>query len=50
MKEWQYVLKSPNLDTHMSRLSKYRRQLKLVEQEKVSGNILSFEGMKKVFE
>jgi|SRR5690625_434623 len=50
MKEWQYVLKSSDLDSHMPRLSKYRRQLKSFEQEKISGDILSFEGLKKVFE
>lgn len=50
MKEWQYVLKSSDLDSHMPRLSIYRKQLKLFEQEKVSGDILDFNGLKKVFE
>lgn len=48
-KEWQYVLKSSDLDSHMPGLSKYRRQLKLFEQEKVSGDILSFEGLKSIW-
>lgn len=49
MKLYEYVLKSPDLNSHMSTLAKYRKQLDLFNQQKISGDLLNLDGLKKVF-
>lgn len=49
LKSYQNMLKSSDLNSHYQTLDRYREQLKKFNKEKISGDVLTLEGLIKVF-
>lgn len=50
LKEFKDMHKTADLNSHINTLDKYREQFKQFEQIKLSGDLLDFNGLKKIFD
>lgn len=49
LQKFGHMFKDEHLNSHSSKLEKYRHQLELFEKYKLSGDVLDLEGLNKVF-